>query len=292
MAGVASLSPLREELDNTLGDIVHRLEKFTEDRTNTGLVQEASLLLQQILGIVRIVELGGAELLVREFVLLTDSLQEENNSDEPLEALGNGLFIFQRYLDFILTRRDELPELLLPSINLLRKRRGVSALPESQFFVVRVGAPAVSGDPLCQDPERTRMTTRRLRQMYQIGLLGLLSHKRPYAGMRLMQRATIHLSALHGHLPFSRFCRVVSACLEAFVDMEMALSRPRNILFSRVDQYLRRLQMPAGLESVEVPDAFLKEMLYLVAVSGSCDPLSDQIRQEFPSCLCLSVTKL
>ena len=155
-------------------------------------------------------------------------------------------------------------------------------LPESQFFQVRLTSGlTMSGEPMCSDPERSRQTTRRLRQMYQIGLLGLLSHNRPYAGMRLMQRAASHLALLHKHLPFSRFCRVLAACLEAFADMEMELSRPRTILFSRVDQYLRKLQLPAGLERLDVPDEFLKEMLYLIAVSGSCGPLASAVREEF-----------
>ncbi len=293
MAGVASLSPLREELDNTVAEIIHRLESFTEDRTNTILLQDAQDALSQILGIVRIVELGGAELLVNELILalselpVTGNTEEQDASasqaseDEALDNLGQGLLIFQRYVDFILSRRDEMPELLLPAVNQLRNRRNVASLPESQFFQVRMDIGTMSGEPLCDDPARSRQTTRRLRQMYQIGLLGLLHHQRPYAGMKLMQRATTHLAALHAHLPFSRFCRVVGACLESFIDMEMAVNRPRSILFSRVDQLFRKLQMPAGLESLDVPDAFLKEMLYLVAVSGSQGPLSSAVRDEF-----------
>ncbi|CAM3643143.1 hypothetical protein [Parendozoicomonas haliclonae] len=281
MAGVASLSPLRTELDNTLGDIVHRLEIFTENRSDSSPVQEAAQQLNQVLGIIRMIELGGAELLLQELLHLSEALANGEDSDENLESLGQGLLLFQRYIDFICTRRDELPELLLPLINTLRMRRGVSSLPESQFFFVRLDKPATVGEPLCSDPERTRMTTRRLRQMYQIGLLGLLTHKEPYAGMRLMQRSTRHLSELHRHLPFARFCRVVSACLEAFVDMELELSRPRSVLFSRVDRMLRKLQMPSDIEALDVPDAFIKEMLYLIAVSGSCGSLVEQVKDDF-----------
>ena len=302
MAGVSSLSPLREELDSTVETIVHRLETFSEDRKKTVLLQEASREIGQILGVVQIVELSGAELLVTELGHLCQSILDgepategsEGQVDdvdeglEYLESLGKGLFIFQRYIDFIMSRNDELPEILLPTINHLRKLRGVAALPESQFFSVPhihdvntdVQA-SMAGKPLCTDPERSRHTTRRLRQMYQIGLLGMLTHKRPYAGMRLMQRSCSHLAALHSHLPFSRFCLVASACLEAFVDMEMELTHPRRILFNRVDQLLRKLQLPAGLESLEVPEVFLKEMLYLIAVSGSCGNQTGRVLELF-----------
>ncbi|MTI14648.1 ferrous iron transporter B [Sansalvadorimonas verongulae] len=292
MAGVLSLSPLREELDSTVESIVHRLGTFSEDRNKTALLQEASREIDQVYGVVQMMELSGAELLVNELVHLCHNIQQGNggqdNTDDNLETLGKGLFIFQRYIDFILTRNDELPEILLPAINHMRKQRGVAVLPESQFFSMTpshaIGNESqvdMAGKPLCTDPERSRYTTRRLRQMYQVGLLGMLSHKRPYAGMRLMQRSCSHLSALHSHLPFSRFCTVVSACLEAFVDMEMELTRPRRILFSRVDQLLRKLQLPAGLESLEVADQFLKEMLYLIAVSGSCGQQSNQVLEQF-----------
>ena len=72
MAGVVSLSPLREELDNTVDNIVHRLEQFTEDSNNLSLLTEPAQALEQVLGIARMTELNGAALLLTELGYLAE----------------------------------------------------------------------------------------------------------------------------------------------------------------------------------------------------------------------------
>ncbi len=283
MAGVNALHPLRDELDATLQHAVQSLEHFAESPDQGTSLQACVDDLQQIGGILTLIELNGAELLVIELTELALTLTPGSiiATDNRLDCLGRGLFILERYLNYVVTQRDELPELLLPEINRVRKARGEAALPESWFFSVRLDVKPEASALLVEPLESNRSPIRRLRQMYQVGLLGMMSQEKPYAGVKLMQRSMLHLHRLSQKEAITELFLVAAACLDAIADVEMALTPNRRILFSRLDQQIRRLQLHAGQHVLDVPRLHQKELLYLLALADNSSELARGVRNRY-----------
>ncbi|NQD92525.1 ferrous iron transporter B, partial [Pseudomonas sp. CrR25] len=186
--------------------------------------------------------------------------------DVQLSALSNALHVLRRYLENVEAHRQEMPELLLPAINDLRLAGGQQALPESFFFSVRLDQARPRSAPAALDAAAKEIQGRRLRHMYQVGLLGFIREQHPQASLRLMGRALGRLDTLFGNEPRGRLCWIGAAAVEAQVDGQLLPRKSRKQLFSRIDRELKQL---LGNVQYETPRSLLKELLYLVALADS-----------------------
>ncbi|MDF3931194.1 ferrous iron transporter B [Pseudomonas citronellolis] len=280
VTGATSLSLVRDELFATMEQAEQNLEQFIAERQNGSLLQHAVECLTQIRGTLKLIELAGAELLAQEALdLATDiptGVGEER--DGQLAALGNALYVLRRYLENLETHRQEIPELLLPAINDVRLAAGQPMLPESFFFSARLDLPrppVTQAALVVPDPAHE---IRRLRQMYQVGLLALMRERDLYPGLKLMGRALARLDALLGYSPRSRLCWVGAGALEALVDAQMLPRKTRKQLFARLDRELKPLLANPGYEA---PRQLLKELLYLTALADSRGPRASELREVF-----------
>ncbi|MBU2711614.1 hypothetical protein KCG35_11140 [Zooshikella sp. WH53] len=285
MAGASSLSLVRDELEATIQNAEHSLESFIEDRENGSHIQSCVDYLQQIRGTLNLIEVSGAELLAQEMLELATDIPEGASAekDETLSALGNGLFVLNRYLEYLQLNRNEIPELLITVINELRSARKKAALPESHFFTVRLDSSIPQPDESAElSSQELGQSTRRLRQMYQVGLLGLIREENVYSSARLMSRALTRLYRLYGKQSFAKLLWVGSAALESFADAEMQVTKPRKMLFASVDRQIKRLQSPPEeLAKIEPPKAILKELLYYIALATSKGSLASAVQKTF-----------
>lgn len=280
VTGVTSLSLVRDELFATIDEAELSLEQFIAERDNGTLLQQAVESLHQVRGTLKLIELAGAEMLAQEVLQQATDIPAGAGAerDVQLSGLSNALHVLRRYLEIIDTHRQEVPELLLPAINELRFAGGQSPLPESFFFSVRLdhprplsSAPASVFDPLSVE-------VRRLRHMYQIGLLGFLREENPAASLKLMLRAMARLDSLLANDERGRLCWIAAAALEAQVDGQLLARRTRKMLFSRLDRELKQLLLSS---SYEAPRNLLKELLYLVVLADSHGPRATQVRELF-----------
>src|SRR5690606_9177557 len=173
---------------------------------------------------------------------------------------------------------QEMPELLLPPINALRLAGGQPALPESFFFSVRLDHARPPVAVAVREPAARTTEARRLRHMYQVGLLGFIREDNVSASLKLMGRAFARLDILFADAPAGRLCWIGSAALEAQLDGQLLPRQSRKQLFSRLDRELRQL---IGNPAYEPPRSLLKELLYLVALAESSGPLASQVRELF-----------
>lgn len=279
VTGATSLSLVRDELFATMEQAEQSLEHFIVERQNGSLLQQAVESLHQVRGTLSLIELAGAELLAQEVLQQATDIPvgAGEERDTQLAALNNALYVLRRYLEGVDAHRREMPELLLPAINDLRQAGGQPPLPESFFFSARLdqprpahGVPAVSAD---RDGE-----ARRLRHMYQVGLLGFIREQNPTGSLKLMMRALGRLDALYADEPRARLCWVGAAALEAQMDGQLLPRKARKQLFSRLDRELKALLVAPGYEA---PRALLKELLYLVALADSQGPRVGEVRDVF-----------
>lgn len=280
VTGATSLGLVRDELFATMEEAEQSLEHFIIDRNNGGLLQQAVENLKQVRGTLNLIELTGAELLAQEILQLATDIPvgAGEDRDVQLAALSNALYVLRRYLESVDASRQEIPELLLPAINALRQACTQPPLPESFFFSVRLdhARPATEVSP--RPGGAPAAEARRLRQMYQVGLLGFIREENLPASLKLMGRALSRLDHLFIETPASRLCWIGTAALESQLDGQLLPRKSRKQLFSRLD---RELKQVLGNPAYEAPRSLLKELLYVVALADSRGPLASQVRQVF-----------
>ncbi|MCQ4297345.1 ferrous iron transporter B [Pseudomonas stutzeri] len=280
VTGATSLGLVRDELFATMEEAEQSLEHFIIDRNNGGLLQQAVENLKQVRGTLNLIELTGAELLAQEILQLATDIPvgAGEDRDVQLAALSNALYVLRRYLESVDASRQEIPELLLPAINALRQACVQPALPESFFFSVRLDHPRPAADVPARSGAVPVAEARRLRQMYQVGLLGFIREENLPASLKLMGRALTRLDQLFIESPASRLCWIGSAALESQLDGQLLPRKSRKQLFSRLD---RELKQVLGNSSYEAPRSLLKELLYVVALADTQGPIASQVRQVF-----------
>ncbi|GAB6387460.1 ferrous iron transporter B [Stutzerimonas marianensis] len=280
VTGATSLSLVRDELFATMEEAEQSLEHFIIDRNNGGLLQQAVENLKQVRGTLNLIELTGAELLAQEILQLATDIPvgAGEERDTQLAALSNALYVLGRYLESVDASRQEMPELLLPAINALRLVSGQPALPESFFFSARLDHARPPVAAAVRESAGRGAEARRLRQMYQVGLLGFIREENAAASLRLMGRALGRLDVLFANTPGGRLCWLGTAALEAMLDGQLLPRQSRKQLFSRLDREVRQL---IANTAYEAPRGLLKELLYLVALAESSGPIASEVRQIF-----------
>lgn len=276
VTGATSLSLVRDELFATIEQAELSLEQFIGERSNGHLLQQAVEGLQQIRGTLKLIELTGAEMLAQEMLDQANDIPAGagNERDDQLSALSSALYVLRRYLESVDANRQEIPELLLPTINELRRAGGQALLPESFFFSARLDQPRPPRAQAASDD--VHADGRRLRHMYQVGLLGYIREQNSVASLRLMGRAMERLDSLLGEQTAARLCWIAAGAIEAIIDGQLLPRRSRKQLFSRLDRELKNL---LGNPGYEPPRAMLKELLYLVALADSKGERCEQLRE-------------
>ncbi|UUC85193.1 ferrous iron transporter B [Stutzerimonas stutzeri] len=280
VTGATSLGLVRDELFATMEEAEQSLEHFIIDRSNGGLLQQAVENLKQVRGTLNLIELTGAELLAQEILQLATDIPvgAGEDRDGQLAAVSNALYVLRRYLESVDASRQEIPELLLPAINALRQACAQPPLPESFFFSVRLDHARPALDTPVRPGAAPAAEARRLRQMYQVGLLGFIREENLPASLKLMGRALTRLDHLFIDSPAGRLCWIGSASIESQLDGQLLPRRSRKQLFSRLD---RELKQVLGNPTYEAPRSLLKELLYVVALADSKGPIASQVRQVF-----------
>ncbi|MGN0924094.1 ferrous iron transporter B [Ectopseudomonas mendocina] len=280
VSGATSLNLVRDELFVTMEEAEQSLEHFIAERHNGSLLQQAVESLHQVRGTLNLIELAGAELLAQEVLDQATDIPAGagEERDVQLAALSNALHVLRRYLENVDAHRQEMPELLLPAINDLRQAGVQQPLPESFFFSVRLDHARPHSATQTLDGAAKLSEGKRLRHMYQVGLLGFIREQNPQASLKLMVRAMARLDSLFANEPRGRMCWIGAAAIEAQCDGQLLPRKARKQLFSRLD---RELKLMLGNPQYEAPRSLLKELLYLVALADSHGPLASAMREVF-----------
>ena len=276
-----SLKLVQDQLVATIEQAAVRLEEFAADRNNGELLQNCIDGIKQISGTLNLLQLRGVDLLAQELVeQITDiPLGEEQNTNRKLDVLTSAFFILPRYLEYCLQTSRSMAVLLIPHINELRQLRKAPPLPESYFYTLEP-EPIYSGKGQSSTVlgEDLPPLVRRLRHMYQVGLVNLLQNKQQRASLGMMGRAMERLESISHGRPRAGLWWVAAAMFEALRAANMDIGVGRKRLFSALDRHIKQLQT-AGREGLELaPEpALLKEMLYLIALSRASGARTDAV---------------
>lgn len=268
---LASLKMVQDELVVTIEQSAVRLEQFTNDRANGELLQECIDGIKQIRGTLNLIQLKGVDLLADELVEhITDiTLDAEPKNDRKLELLTSAFFILPRYLEYCTQTSRSMAMLLIPYINELRLARKVPALPESYYY--NFEPPQINHAPvtpvLLPDGDISGLV-RRLRHMYQTGLLKVLQGAQIKPSLGMMARALERLEGVTGESQLSNLWWLAGAMLNALSEEKLQLTKSRKLLLSALDREIKRLQFEGKTVLGRPADkAQIKELLYLIALS-------------------------
>lgn len=264
---ITLLNLVKSELFITIDHAERCLEMFISERQSNASLQQFVQALQQIRGSLTLIEVNGATQLAD--LMLEKALDipsgADGSWDNILSCLSTSIFTLRRYLENFENYPYPLPELLTPTINELRHTSNHPPLSDSYFANIKV-ITAPLPNPLPKEMDASLFG--RLRQMYQIGLLGLIKDENREASLRMMSRSMDRLQKHLATESAARLCWVTSAALESFTDSKMTAFSTRKRLFSRVDQQLRKAQK--NNEDLNTP--LLKDLLYIVALDDSLGP--------------------
>jgi hypothetical protein len=270
---IASLKMVHDELLATIEQSALRLEQFSIDRTNGELLQSCIEGVKQIRGTLSLIQLKGVDLLADELLehINDITLGEDPNTDKRLDLLTTAFFMLPRYLEFCLQTARSMALLLIPHINELRQARRAAPLPESYYFAfepLKVIRNTTSQH--AQSPEDISILVRRLRHMYQAGLLKVLQGAQVKPSFALMCRALERLESVCGATPLGNLWWLANASLSAMNEENLRITKSRKMLFSGLDREIKRLQFEGNaVLNREAEAALVKELLYLLALSKS-----------------------
>ncbi len=269
-----SLSMIRDELVVTIEQAARDLEVFVSDGNDNASFSACLQSIQQIIGVLSMLELKGARMLAEELFVTAEGIAPGGDTpilEKQLELVSNTFFVLTRYLEYVQGTEKATPVLLIPYINELKKFRRQPLLPESSFFDANLSVmpPVPDGEGISvADGELTPLVVR-LRHMYQFGLIGVLNDSQLDASLSLMRRSLNRLQRLGGDRPLSILWWMGCTALDAAIQTKMTFNEPRKLLFSRIDRIIRQVQKD-GFEAFDVapPKVLIKELLYFILLSG------------------------
>lgn len=172
-----ALEWVKGEIDETLKQARYALEAFVDTPDDTTRLDFSLSYIHQVQGTLQMVEFFGAALLAEEMEQLNQAMVDGKvpASSENLAVLMQAIIQLPSYLDQVGRGQTDLPIVVLPILNDLRAARGEALLSETSLFKPDMsGARRLSGEPdtVTFSKSQTAQLLRKLRQMYQLALLG------------------------------------------------------------------------------------------------------------------------
>ena len=223
--------------------------------------------LRQADGVLRLLELADAAQLAREIAAVLGAPPSEDPA--ALAGVARALQVLARYPEYLAGHERAVPELLLEEINAMRALQSLPALPETGFQPEC--ATAVCHCP-AQDPGPARAADadlpRRLRHLYQVGLLGVIRGHGDPIHLRLMQRAAERMLGLTGGGAAGEYWWLLGGVLDGFAGGALLPGRERLRALSRGDAVFRDLVRHPQQRSAPLSPQSREEMLGLVSRAG------------------------
>jgi hypothetical protein len=289
----ATFHLVRDELISTIEGAESCFARYIDKQMDIGELQKSIDDLIQINGTFRMLEVQGGGLLLSEMLSLANQFREKN-IDENNSALGvfsSALFTLSRYVEYLEVKRRDVPELLLSIINDLRAANGSVRLPDAYFFSVNLRAKVpetgAGNAPHLID------NIRRIRHMYQLGLLSVLKGENAKAGVKVMSRSIYHLEKNSRQTASWPFWWVANAALEAMVDNSYEVSVGRKRLLAQLDRLLRKVLVTgAPALSEKQPDGLFKDLLLLVSLADEKSLQVSEVQKAFYIDDCITESEL
>ena len=269
-----ALEWVKGEIAETLKQAYLALDHLVEDPQALHALEQCLAAIHQVHGSLQMVEFYGAALLAEEMEQLAAALQRGTvaHRDEAIRLLQQALGQLPIYLERVLSARRDLPLVVLPLINDLRSARGEGLLAETSLFSPQLQElPALTDTQLALlEPADLPNVLRKLRQMLQMGLVGLLREQDDSTNLGYLAKVFARLETLCADAPLSPLWQVASALVEGMLSGRIDNSPALRSLFKETDKELKRL-LEHGMPAINQapPPELLKSLLFYIAKAQS-----------------------
>mgnify|MGYP003630699035 CR=1 FL=1 len=265
-----ALDWVKGEIQETLNQSQQALEAFVENPDDSTRMRFCQTYLHQVYGTLQMVEFYGAALLAEEMEKLAQALLEGKVAQvaDAHETLMRAILQLPPYLDRVQASRRDLPVVLLPLLNDLRAARGESLLSETSLFKPDLAGGAGKGDvplPVAADPNFPALA-RKIRQMYQIALLGVIRGEKLDESYGYMRRVFQKLDQVTGEAPMAPVWEIGLALIEALSAGALQPGTSVKSVLGHIDRLMRELSAQGATVLSKTPPAeLLKNLLYFIA---------------------------
>ena len=270
---VWGLEWLIDEVETSLHEAYSTLEAYLNDDSNEQQLQFCLSHLHQVSGSLKIVACHGGALLVEEMELVVRAMIDGEISDiaEASELLVNAILKVPAYLREILSNRRDEPAILLTLLNDLRALRNQPLATGSSLFNPDFGFMAASPANITPDAQRLQATidlVKKLRQIYQFALLGVLKKQELEKNVNFLRKVSERLQELFSGSQRQQLWRAASAILQSLKLEEPSIAQ-RHLLWE-LDKELRAIiQHDGAAFDVALPESLLRNLLYYVLIISS-----------------------
>lgn len=280
-----ALDWVKGEIEEVLKQAQYELEAYVEAPDDTARLKFCLTYLHQVRGTLQMVEFYGAAMLAEEMEAVVQAMLDDNvsHASEAREVLMQAILQLPNYLDHIKLGRRDLPVVLLPVLNDLRGARGESLLSETSLF-----QPSFKQiDPINEKQVRQYSdkqfldVLKKLRQMYQVALLGVLKGKDTKTNLEYLHKVTSRLAKLFVNTSAESLWFVASAVIEGLLNDGIRLNSAVKELLKQLEPEFKNILANGARALDEVPEELLKNMLFYVARAEKATDNITQIRNEY-----------
>lgn len=282
-----ALEWVKGEIAETLKQARQALEAFVENPQDPTRMRFCLTYIHQVQGTLQMVEFYGAALLAEEMERLALALMEgrATNRGEALEVLMQAILQLPPYLDRIQSARRDLPMVLLPLLNDLRAARGDNLLSETSLFAPDLSSmlPALSVDTLARmRTAELPVLLRKLRQMLQTALVGVIRNQDLAANLGYMARVFARLESLCQGAPLGPLWPIASGLVEGLANGSVVNGSSVRNLLRQVDKELKRL-LEEGADGFNqaAPEELVKNLLFYIAKAPAQSPRIRALKERY-----------
>lgn len=275
------------EIEETLKQATQALDAYIANRSDATKLRFCLTHIHQVHGTLQMVEFFGAALLAQEMEGMAHALAQgkihDSHVDDALQVLKNAIVQLPKYLEKVKASKHGLPATLLPLLNDLRAVRGESLLSETALFSPDLSSSqqASAGEAMIKGTELVEIV-HKLRQMYQVALLGLIRGKDVRQNLNYLAKVCARLAKVSNGCASQVLWRVCIAVLEGMLNGSIEPGVAVKILLRQVDRQIKLIieQGEAALSN-PAPQGLLKNLLYYVARSKANSKFIKDIKAEF-----------
>jgi len=278
---------VRQDLDEALEVIRDNLEYYAEDPQQRDSLKAVQEKLEQLNLTFLTMEQHGASMLTDEMIAVGGHMLHNGNAGlgDSLAALTDAIIVLPSYLDRLQAGHEDLPILLLPTLNELRATYDETLLSEGSLFApsLDVMIPELGGsEATALSANEFQTFARRLRSQYQTGLLGWLKEQSKHELLNPLIEVCQTMHHRAGRHALRRLWWISEMTITGFRDAAIENDLPLRRLFARLDLNLKSLaEQGENGPSDDALTALSRALLFHAAQAKSGSPAMENLRNRF-----------
>jgi len=269
----SALTWVKTTIDDSLKQTRQALEQFVEYPSDTAPLQQCVLLLHEINGALKVLELQTAALLVQDVELTIKFLLQGKieNNESTYDVLMRALIQLPNYLDHLAIVQHDMPIALLPLLNNLRALRSQKPLSQNSFFTPNLSVARPHQKPVNLPDDKLKKFMQQMRVAYQKGFAAIIKNpKQPVDGLKFIYSVIQRLQQATGNAPLGKVWWVTEGIVEALLQKGLEINKPILNLLKQLDGLINQtIQHGKAALHATPPKALLTNLLYFAALARS-----------------------